>query len=138
MRTLLGAFVAMVLLAGGIDTVSAGESTLLKDQVKLQVLSVGLAPGMPPGFYICAEGHLHIRATVENRSSAPLGKITVAGKVYDETGQLLGTATASTKIVRLAPNATAEVNLEFLKVTGTKIQQVNRDEETVTEVALAH
>ena len=132
MRTLLGALVTIVLLTGGIDAVSAGDTSLLKDQVKLQVLSVGLVPGMPPGFYICAEGHLHIRATVENRSSAPLGKITVAGKVYDEAGQLLGTATASTKIARLAPNEKAEVNLEFLKVTGTKIQQVKRDEETVT------
>ena len=138
MRTLLGAFVAMALLTGGTDTVSAGESSLLKDQVKLQVLSVGLTPGMPPGFYICAEGHLHIRATVENRSSVPLGKITVLGKVYDEAGQLLGTATASTKIARLAQNEKTEVNLEFLKVTGTKIQQVKRDEETVTEVALAN
>lgn len=138
MRNLLGAFVALVLLTTGIGIVSADEASLLKDQVKLQVITVGPDREMPPGFFICGEGHLHILATVENRSTAPLGKITVAGKVYDEAGLLLGTATASTTIARLAPNERAEVNLEFLRVTGTKVQEVKRDELTVTEAALAN
>ena len=137
MKAFCGMVAAAILGCGGLSSAAAVEATQLKDQVKLQVLSVGLVPGMPQGFYICGEGHLHIRATVQNQSSAPIGKITVAGKVFDADGALLGEAKATTRLPRLLPYETTEVNLEFLKVTGPKIGQVKRDEETIVEALLA-
>ncbi len=133
MKATLGLLIAAPLLLGSVHSTVAAEATDLKDKVKLQVLSVGLHPGMDPGLYICAAGHLHIRATVENLADVPLGNVKVAGTAYDADGTLLGTATSSTKAARLAPNEQAEVNLEFLTVTGPKIQQVTRHEETVVE-----
>jgi len=117
--------VAMVCV--GLSPASA-QSTLLKDKLKLEVLSVGLDPDLPK---------LHIRATVQNRSSAPIGKVTVAGRVFDAEGTLLGEANGTTQLPRLLPYETTEVNLEFLKVTGPKIEQVKRHEETIVEASLA-
>jgi hypothetical protein len=62
-----------------------------------------------------------------------MGQVKVAGKAFDVDGKLLGTATASTKQSALAPNQKAEINLEFLTVTGPQIQQVKRHELTVVE-----
>lgn len=138
MRILPSLLIAALLVLFGSVQGSGIEATHYKDTVKLEVLSVGLQPGMPPGFYICAEGHLHIRASVKNTGSVPLDGIRVAGKVFDESGQLLGTATASAKPEKIAPNGMSEVNLEFLKVTGPKIKQVKNHEETVVEAQLAH
>jgi hypothetical protein len=136
MKAFCGVVATAIMVCGGLSSAFAADTSQLKDQVKLQVLSVGLVPGMPQGFYICGEGHLHIRATVQNQSSAPIGKITVAGKVFDAEGALLGEAKATTRLPSLPPYETTEVNLEFLKVTGAKIQQVKRDEETVVEASL--
>src|SRR5947199_17889 len=79
----------------------AGE---LKDQVKIEIESAGAHAGMEPGMYVCAEGHLHIKGTVQNLADVPVGPIKVAGKVFDADGKLLGTATASTKRPVLNPN----------------------------------
>jgi len=116
----------------------AAEATALKDQVTIEVESVGLHPGMDPGMYICAQGHLHIKALVRNRSSVPLAGIKVAGKAFDASGVLLGTATASPKGAVLGPTQEAEVNLEFLTVTGSNIDHVKRHEETVMDASLAY
>ena len=134
MKALYG-IVAVAMVCTGLSS-AASQSTQLKDRVKLEILSIGLDPDMPKGFFICGEGHLHIRATVQNRSSAPIGKVQVAGKVFDAAGALLGEAQASTLLPRLLPYETTEVNLEFLKVTGPKIQLVKRHETTIVEASL--
>jgi hypothetical protein len=54
--------------------------------------------------------------------------------VFDADGKLLGTATASTKQSVLNPNDKAEVNLEFLTVTGPLIKQVKNQDLAVVAV----
>lgn len=126
-RTLTGLVIAIGIFAG----LSAALAADMKDKVKLTIESVGLHPGMDPGMYVCASGHLHIKGTVENGSDIPLGQIKLAGKAFDADGKLLGTATSTTKQVVLAPRQKTEFNLEFLDVTGTKIDQVKKHEATV-------
>jgi hypothetical protein len=105
----------------------------LKDKVKVEIESVGLHPGMDPGMYVCALGHLHIKGTVENLAGVTLGKIKVAGRAFDADGKLLGTATSSTKQATLGPGEKAEINLEFLTVMGPRIQGVKKHEVTIVE-----
>lgn len=105
----------------------------VKDKVKVEIESVGLHPGMDPGMYVCASGHLHIKGTVENLSNVPLRHVKVAGRAFDANGKLPGTATTTTKADKLTPGQKAEINLEFLTVTGPAIQQVKRHEVTVVE-----
>ena len=121
--------VALVLLGG----FSAAPAADLKDKVRVEIASVGLHPGMDPGMYVCALNHLHIKGTVENLAGVPLGQIKVAGKAFDAEGKLLGTATFSTKQAILGPGEKAEINVEFLTVTGPKIQQVKKHELAVVE-----
>ena len=53
----------------------------IKNDVKVEIESSGeMHPGMEPGMYVCAAGHLHIKGTVQNLSGAPVGSIKVAGK----------------------------------------------------------
>ncbi|MGH7409275.1 MAG: FxLYD domain-containing protein [Candidatus Methylomirabilales bacterium] len=99
----------------------------------METESIGLHPGMDPGMYVCAGNHLHIKGTVQNLAPVALGQIKVAGKAFGPDGKLLGTATSSTKQPTLAPNEKAEINLEFLTVTGPLIQQVKRHELAVVE-----
>jgi len=120
--------VAMVMLGG----VAAASATDLKDEVKIE--STESHPGMEPGMYVCAAGHLHIKGTVQNLAGVPVGPIKVAGKVFDADGKLLGTATTSTKASVLNPNDKAEINLEFLTVTGPLIKQVKNQELDVVAV----
>lgn len=120
--------VAAIALAG------AALAADLKDQVKVEVKSSEVHEGMAPGTFVCAEGHLHIRGSVENLADAPVGQVKVAGKVFDADGKVLGTATASTKQPVLNPKDKADVNLEFLTVTGSKIKQVKNQELTVVAV----
>ncbi len=68
-------------------------------------------------------------------ADVPLGQIKVVGKVFNADGKLLGTATASTKAPILRPSDKAEFNLEFLTVTGPKIQQIKKHELAVVEVS---
>lgn len=123
-------FVALMLFTG----IGAASGADLKDQVKIEVVSTGLQAGMDPGTYICAGGHLHIKGTVQNLTNAPVGPIKVAGKVFDADGKLLGTASASTKQAQLNPHDKADINLEFLTVTGPLVKQVKNRELTVVAV----
>src|ERR1700681_1019975 len=90
--------VAIVML-GGVDAALAGD---LKDEVEIE--STEVHQGMEPGMYVCAAGHLHIKGTVQNLATVPVGPIKVAGKVFDADGKLLGTATPSTTRSGLNPN----------------------------------
>ena len=127
--------IGAVLIAALVTTiiVSPVAAKNLKDKVKVEIESVGLHPGMDPGMYVCASGHLHIKGTVQNLAGVPLRQVKVAGRAFNSEGKLLGTATAATKVPTLAPGDKAEVNLEFLTVTGPAIQQVKRHEVTVVE-----
>jgi len=127
--TLVSLTVALVTL-GGITPLLAGD---VKDKVRVEIESVGLHPGMDPGMYICASGHLHIKGTVQNLASVTIGQVRVAGKAFGSDGKVLGTATFSTKQPALAPNEKAEINVEFLTVTGPMIQQVKGHEVIVVE-----
>lgn len=124
-------FVSLLVL-GGIPTSQAAD---MKDKVKAEIGTVGLHPGMDPGMYVCAANHLHIKGTVENLANGDVGRIKVAGKVFGADGELLGTAITSTKQVALAPGEKAEINLEFLSVTGPLIEQVKKHELFVVEVS---
>lgn len=123
--------IVAVVMLGGIDLAVASD---LKDAVKVEIESTEVHPGTQPAMYVCAGGHLHIRGTVQNLSGAPVGPVKVAGKVFDADGKLLGTATASTKKTVLNPNDKAEINLEFLTVTGPLIKQVKNQELAVVAV----
>jgi hypothetical protein len=127
--TLAWSSVALVML-GGLSPSLAAD---LKDKVKVEIASVGLHPGMDPGMYVCAGNHLHIKGTVQNLAGVPLGQIKVAGKAFGPDGKLLGTATFSTKQATLGPGEKAEINVEFLTVTGPLIQQVKKHEVAVVE-----
>jgi len=122
--------VAMMML-GGVEAPLAGD---LKDEVKIEIGSAGEHSGMAPGTYVCAAGHFHIKGTVQNLAAVPVGPIKVAGKVFDADGKLLGTATASTKRSVLNPNDKADINLEFLTVTGPLVNQVKNQELKVVAV----
>ena len=123
--------IVAIMMVGGVDAALAGD---LKDEVKLEIQSTEVHPGMEPGMYVCAAGHLHIKGTVQNLTGVPMGPIKVAGKVFDADGKVLGTATASTKRPVLNPNDKAEINLEFLTVTGPLIKQVKNQELAVVAV----
>lgn len=128
---MLGAFVIAAIV--GTMIVSAAAARDLKDKVKVEIESVGLHPGMDPGMYVCASGHLHIKGTVQNLAEVPLRQVKVTGRAFDGAGKLLGTATTTTKIDKLAPGQKTEINLEFLTVTGPAIEQVKRHDVSVVE-----
>jgi hypothetical protein len=86
--------------------------------------------------YICGKGHLHIKGSVTNQPPTAVGKVTLLGKAFAADGRLLGTATYVTP-AQLRPGERAEVNLEFLTVTGPLIQQVKAHQITVTDAAPA-
>jgi len=119
-----------LLLLGGFGISLAAD---LKDKITVETLDVGLHPGMDPGLYICAKDHLHIKGTVHNLANVTVGKIKVLGKAFGADGKLLGTATFSTKEAALAPGEKAEINLEFLTVTGPLIEKVKRHELAIVE-----
>ncbi len=122
--------IAALVIIGAFGPAQAAN---LKDQVKVEIDSMGLHPGLAPGMYVCASTHLHVKATVENLASLVLGQIKVAGKAYGPDRALLGKATASTKNSLLLPGEKADVDLEFLTITGPTIEQVTDAEVTVIE-----
>ena len=105
----------------------------LKDKVSVEIESKQFHAAMDAGTYMCAAQHLHIKAVVENRADVRLGRIKVAGKVFDGGGAIMGTATASTRQSFLVPGETAGVDLEFLTVVGQLIEDVERHELAVVE-----
>ena len=128
MKPTLASLICGVVILGAF---SAALAANLKDKVKVEVESVGLHPGMDPGMYVCAGGHLHIKATVQNLAALPLGRIKVAGQAFDADGKLRGTAMASTKEDTLGPGEKAPIDLEFLTVTGPVIQMIKKHKVTV-------
>jgi hypothetical protein len=130
MKATVAWLVVTFLMLGGFGLALAVD---MKDKVKVEIESVGLHPGMEPGMYVCALGHLHIKGTVQNQAGVPLGPIKVAGKAFDAQGKLLGTATAVSKKPALGPGEKAEINVEFLNVTGPMIEQVKKHEVSVVE-----
>jgi len=124
----IAAFVALVVPG----PIFAAE---LKDEVKVQIEGTAIDPNMKPGTFVCAEGHFHIKGSVQNLATVPVGTVKVSGKAFDADGKLLGTATASTKAAVLNPNDKVPINLEFLTITGEKIKQVKNQELTVVAVA---
>lgn len=128
--TVAGISAGFVLLGG---FVTAALAATLTDKVKVTIESVGLHPGMDPGMYVCALGHLHIKGTVQNLAGVPLGPIKVGGKAFGPDDKVLGTATSVTKQTLLRPGDKAEINLEFLTVTGPMIQEVKKHEVSVIE-----
>lgn len=130
MKAILLAPAFFAVFIGGMAAAPAAE---LKDKVKVEVSTVGLHPGMDPGMYVCASNHLHIKGTVHNLSDVALGRVKVAGKAFDADGKLLGTATGSTKQAILPRGDKADIDLEFLTLTGPQIQQVKKHELTVIE-----
>ena len=127
--------IGVVLVVALVTTMTGGAVAAkdLKDKVKVEIENVGLHPGMDPGMYVCAGGHLHIKGTVQNLADTPLRHVKVAARAFDADGKLLGTATAMTKGEKVAPKEKAEINVEFLSVTGPSIQRVKRHEITVVE-----
>jgi len=106
----------------------------LKDEVKVEIGTAGAQSEMTPGTYVCAGGHFHVKATVQNLAAEPVGPVKVAGKVFDAEGKVIGTATATTKRPVLNPKDKADVDLEFLTVTGPLIKQVKNQELAVVAV----
>ena len=109
------------------------QAANLKDRLKVEIDRVELHPGMDPGMYVWAVQHLHIKATVENLAGVVLGQIRVAGKAYGPDRTLPGTTTSSTGMPVLVPAEKAGVDLEFLTVTGSTVQQVTDAGVTVIE-----
>ena len=128
-RTGLSLIAALVIIGASIPAQAAN----LKDQVTVEIDSMGLHPGLAPGMYVCASTHLHVKASVENLASLVLGQIKVAGKAYGPDRALFGKATSSTKNSFLLPGEKADVDLEFLTITGPTIEQVTDVELTVIE-----
>lgn len=114
-----------------IVTASAAD---LKDQMKVEVRSAEEHAGMPAGTYVCAAGHLHVKATVQNLADVPVGAVKVAGKALDAEGKVVGTATASTRQREIGPKESAPIDMEFESVTGALIKQVKSEQLTVVSV----
>ena len=130
MKATLTWFIVSLVMLGGF---SAALATDLKDRVKVEIESAGLHPGMDPGMYVCASNHLHIKGTVQNLAGVALGRIKVGGKAFGPDDKLLGTATFTTKPEILKPGEKAEINVEFLTVTGPMIPLVKKHEVTIIE-----
>jgi hypothetical protein len=130
MKQTLVSLIATIIILGAF---APGHAANLKDQVKVEIDSMGLHPGLAPGMYVCGSTHLHVKASVENLTGLVLGQIKVAGNAYGPDRALLGKATSSTKMPFLLPGEKADVDLEFLTITGSTIEQVTDAELTVIE-----
>lgn len=134
MRATLTSMIALVVAFGAIGAVQADD---LKSKVKVEKSYVGLHPGLDPGLYVCAGGHLHVKGVVQNMADVTLSSVTLEGRAYDAQGKLLGTASPAKKSPRLAPlkpGEKREFDLEFLTVTGPRIEQAKRQDIVVTDV----
>jgi hypothetical protein len=107
----------------------------LKDQMKVEINSSEVHSGRQPGTYVCAGGHLHVKASVQNLAAVPVGSVKVAGKALDADGKVIGTATSSTRQPAINPHEAASIDIEFLNITGPLIKQVKNEELNVVSVA---
>jgi len=132
MKTASACVLAAIALLVPIAAPFAAE---LKDQMKVQIDSSETHSGMEPGTYVCSGGHLHVKASVQNLADVTVGPVKVAGKAVDADGNVVGTATASTRQPALLPNESAPIDIEFATVTGPLIKKVKNEELTVISVA---
>jgi hypothetical protein len=123
---------AAIAMLGAIDAPLAAE---LKDQMRVQIDSSEVHTGMQPGTYVCAGGHLHVKASIQNLADVAVGPVKVSAKALNGDGKVVGTATASTRQAALNPNEKALVDIEFMSVTGSLIKQVTNEELSVVAVA---
>ncbi len=134
MKAMLTGFIVSLVIFGGVEAALAED---LKDKVKTEILSAGLHPGMPPGLYVCAGSHLHVKGSVQNLSGVTLASIKLEGRSYDTEGKLLGKAHLRRinppRLVPLAPGQKAEFDLEFLTITGPQIPLAVKQEIVVLE-----
>ena len=135
MRAMLTSLtIALVVALGAGEAIPADD---LKTKVKVEKAYVGHHPGLDPGLYACAAGHLHVKGVVQNLADVTLASVTLEGRAYDAAGNLLGTAAPAKKarpLVALKPGEKREFDLEFLTITGPKIEQATRQDIVVTEV----
>jgi hypothetical protein len=59
------------------------------------------------------------------------------GTALDSAGTVLGRATASTRQQKLGPGAKAGFDLEFVTVTGPRVQRVKKHEVKVVDAPVA-
>lgn len=123
---------AAIAILAAVDAPAAAD---LKDQMKVQINGSEVHSGMQPGTYVCAGGHLHVKATVENLADVTVGSVRVAGKALDADGKVIGTATSSTRQPAIDPREAAPIDVEFATITGPLIKQVKNEELTVVSVA---
>ena len=128
---------ASVLLVGSMALLPLGGSYAgdLKDQMKVEIDDAQVHSGMPAGTYVCAAGHLHVKATVQNLGDETVGTVKVAGKALDANGKVLGTATATTRQAQLEPLDSAPIDMEFKSVTGPLLERVKSEDLAVVSVA---
>jgi hypothetical protein len=116
-------------------SVGAPLAADLKDQMRVQIDSSEVHSAMQPGTYVCAGGHLHVKASVQNLAEVAVGSVKVAGEALDAEGKVIGTATSSTRQPAIDPREAAPIDMEFATVTGPLIKQVKNEELTVISVA---
>jgi hypothetical protein len=134
---LTGLIVTLVVTLGATEATDADD---LKTKVKVEKSYAGLHPGLDPGLYVCAGGHLHVKGVIQNLADVTLASVKLEGRAYDAKGTLLGTAIPAKKappLVSLKPGEKREFDLEFLTVTGPKIEQAKRQEIVVIEATAA-
>ena len=117
-----------------LSAIGAASASDLKDQMKVEIRSSEEHAGMPAGTYICAAGHLHVKASVQNLADVPVGAVKVAGKALDAEGKVVGTATASTRQREIGPKESAPLDMEFESITGPLIKQVKSEQLSVVSV----
>jgi len=134
-------FAGLIVALGIFGVVSAVLAADLKEKVKVEILSAGFHPGMDPGLYVCAGGHLHVKGTVQNQTGVILASIKLEGKAYDAEGKFLGMASPWRKaplLVSLKPDEKREFDMEFLAITGPEVQRAKRQEIVVIEAIQAN
>jgi hypothetical protein len=115
--------------------IGASAAAELKDQVKVEIQASEKHGDMQPGTYVCAAGHLHVKANVQNLADVAVGSVKVAGKALDAEGKVVGTASASTRQPVIRPQESAPIDIEFASVTGPLIDKVKSEQLTVVSVA---
>src|SRR5438552_18957913 len=111
MRASVAWLIAGLMVFGGFTGALAAN---LKEKVKVEIEGADRQPGMEPGMYVCAAGHLHIMGTVQNVADVALGRFKLAGKAFDYEGKLLGTATESSKYPMITVGETAGIDIVVL------------------------
>lgn len=140
-RIMKAVFAGLIVSLGILGVVSAVPAADLKEKVKVEILSAGFHPGMDPGLYVCAGGHLHVKGTVQNQTGVTLASIKLEGKAYDAAGKFLGKASPWRKaplLASLKPGEKREFDMEFLGITGPRVGLAKKHEIVVIEAVQAN